>query len=146
MGFEFSEVMAGTYALADAPAEQHRMSFDIRTSAPSTLQHLRSGGQALIEGVLEMDGFADAVPITGMMTLAPLTKRVIRYEFAFTANDSKPYRFVGQKDIKLTTLRRSFTTLPGEILDPSGRVVATSLTRFDLRSDWFQFVTSWRPA
>jgi hypothetical protein len=144
-GFEFSEVMGGTYALRSAPDDHRRMVFSIHVVADSALRHLRDGKMAMT-GTLEMDGFADDVPVAGTLTMLPFTKRLIRYEFTFTGNDGQPYRFAGQKDIRFRDLRRSFTTLPGAVYDAQGREIATALTRFDLRADLFQFVASWRPA
>jgi len=78
--------------------------------------------------------------------MLPFRRRFIRYEFDFVGDDGKPYRFAGQKDIRLTDPVKSFTVLPGVVTDGSGREVARVETRFDLQADWFQFVTSWRPA
>lgn len=144
-GFQFSETMAGTFALAAEPDRQRRFSFSVLAHAPSLLAHLRDG-KTRMHGTLEADGLADHVPIEGTLTLAPLTRRIIRYEFSFTGDDGRPYRFEGQKDIRLRDLRRSFTILPGAILDGDGRQVGTAETRFDLRADLFQFLASWRPA
>ena len=144
-GFRFSEVMGGTYSLTSKPKETRRFEFLARMEAPSLSKHLRDGGMTL-EGTLEMDGFADAVPIEGRLTMLPFTRKLIRYEFAFTANDGKPYRFAGQKDIKFTKLRKTFTTLPGSVFDADDREIATALTYFDARTDLLQFLSSWRPA
>lgn len=140
-GFQFTEVMSGTYALASAPHEHRRFVFQINARTRSW-----RGGPAAIAGVLEAEGFAEEVPIQGTLLVAPLTKKIIRYEFDFVADDGKPYRFAGQKDIKFTNLRESFTTLPGVIVDAAGQKIATVETRFDLGADLFQFVSSLRPA
>ncbi len=144
MGFKFDETMSGTYALVDTPDDHRRLSFSVRVEATSTLAHLKDGKMRLT-GTLEMDGFADDVPIEGTLVMLPLTKKIIRYEFAFTGNDGQPYQFAGQKDIKFTSPRKSFTTLPASITDADGSEIATALTRFDIGADMFQFVTSWRP-
>jgi hypothetical protein len=103
-------------------------------------------GKTRMHGTLEADGLATNVPIEGTLTLAPWARRMIRYEFAFRGDDGRSYRFEGQKDIRLRDLRRSFTILPGAILDDAGNQVGTADTRFDLAADLFQFVSSWRPA
>ena len=144
MGFKFDETMSGTYALLDTPDDHRRLSFTARMQADSTLAHLKDGKMRLI-GTLEMDGFADVVPIEGTLVMLPLTKKIIRYEFSFTGNDGRPYRFAGQKDIQFTSLRKSFTTLPASITDAEGREIATAMTRFDISADMYQFATSWRP-
>ena len=144
-GFQFDEVMRGTYALTTEPDRERGFVFTAHLTAPSLLAHLRTGGMELT-GTLEMEGFADDVPIRGRLTMLPWTKKIVRYEFEFTANDRKRYRFVGQKNIKFGRLRESFTTLPGRILDADGREIASALSYFDLSSDFRQFAASWRPA
>jgi len=144
-GFEFSETMTGRYALAAKPGPERRFVFRAHMRAPSLWSHLRDGGMEL-EGTLDMDGFADHAPIRGHLTMLPWTKKLIRYEFAFTGNDGKRYRFVGQKNIKFTKLRKTFTTLPGSVLDANGHEVAHATTYFDVDSDLQRFMRSWRPA
>jgi hypothetical protein len=144
-GFRFAETMSGTYSTLDEPNDHRRFSFSVEARADSILRHLRDG-KTTMSGTLEADGLADCVPIEGTLTLLPLTKKIIRYEFSFTGDDGRPYRFEGQKDIRFTDLRRSFTTLPGEIVDSVGHTVATADTRFDLKADLLQFLASWRLA
>ena len=45
------------------------------------------------------------------------------YDFTFTADDGRTYRFTGEKIVKLGSLRRSMTVLPGRVLDDAGEVV-----------------------
>lgn len=144
-GFRFAETMSGTFATVDEPDNHRRFSFSVEARADSVLRHLRDGKTSM-RGTLEADGLADCVPIEGTLTLAPLTKKIIRYEFSFTGDDGRPYRFEGQKNIRFTDLRNSFTTLPGTIVNAAGDTVATAATRFDLKADLFQFLASWRPA
>jgi hypothetical protein len=71
---------------------------------------------------------------------------VIRYELEFTGDDGRRYTLEGQKDIKLRDLTRSWTTLPAEIKDERGAVVARSETRFDVGRETLSFLSSFRPA
>ncbi len=144
-GFRFAETMSGTYTRRADGDEPRRFSFSIEARAGSLLDHLRDG-RTEMHGTLDADGFATGVPIEGTVTILPFRKRFIRYEFDFVADDGKPYRFAGQKDIKFTDPVDSFTVLPGTVTDSAGAAVADVKTRFDLQADWFQFVTSWRPA
>ena len=59
--------------------------------------------------------------------------RRIRYEFGFTGDDGRPYRFAGQKDVSPRHPLESMTTLPAEITDETGHRVAAALVRFDPR-------------
>ncbi len=144
-GFRFAETMSGTYTKRGNGATARRFSFTAEARAGSMLRHLRDG-KTTLRGILEADGLASGVPIEGTLTMLPFRKRIIRYEFDFVGDDGKPYRFAGQKDIKLTDPVASFTILPGVVTDASGAEIADVQTRFDLQADWFQFMTSWRPA
>ena len=63
-----------------------------------------------------------------------------------TGDDGQPYKFKGQKDIRWLHAQKSFSELPGDVTDHMGKVVATCKTRFDIKSDLFQFALSWKPA
>lgn len=142
-GFKFSETMTGTFALVEHPDDQRPLSFSVRVHAGSILQYLRDS-RADLEGMLEAEGFADHVPIHGTIIIAPVRKRLISYEFNFTGNDGRPYYFSGHKDIDLAHPMRTLTELPAEIHDGTGKLVARSRTRFDMRSDLLRFLAGWR--
>jgi hypothetical protein len=142
-GFRFIETQAGSYAPTDRPGEQRRMVFSVEARADSALTHLRTG-EARLRGTLEMEGFAEEVPVEGSLTVVP-AERAIRYELRFTGDDGQPYRWVGRKDIKLDDLRGSLTTIAAVLYDVRGRAVASATTQFDLRADLLQFLASWRP-
>ena len=113
--------------------------------AASMLAWARNG-KGTLTGTVEAPGLAAAAPTEGTITMRPVIGRIIKYELAFTGDDGKRYRFVGQKDIRWLDALRTWTTLPGEISDESGRLVARCQTRFDYKSDWMQFASSFRPA
>lgn len=144
-GFRFDETMSGTYAFTDRPELERPFSFSIEARADSIWRHMRTS-ETTLRGTLEAPGLAEHAPIEGTLVMAPLTRRIIRYEFDFTGDDGRSYRFAGQKDIRLLSPLASFTTLPASIYDADGHEVATALTRFDLRGDGYQFFTSWRLA
>ena len=143
-GFKFEEKLTGTYHLLSRPEEEKAFSFTAQAAVDNVLNYLRDMSAAL-QGTLEMEGFADRVPIAGSLELNPLFGRVLRYQFTFVANDGQTYRFAGQKDIQLLDLPGSMTTLPGAVYDERGTEIARVLTRFDLGSDLVPFLLSWRP-
>jgi hypothetical protein len=145
MGFEFAETMSGTLELDARPGTQHPFKFEIAVHAPSTREHLRDG-RARIRGVVHAPPLAEAADAEGTIVIRPLGQRIIRYELAFVGDDGKRYEVVGQKDIRLRRLLETWTTLPLEVLDEEHRRIATCLTRFDYRNDWWSFVRSFRPA
>ena len=51
----------------------------------------------------------------------------------------------GQKDIRLSELVETLTTLPAQIVDASGKVVAKAQVKFDVRADLLKFLASWKP-
>lgn len=143
-GFEFAEIMEGTYARVELPDERRPLRFAAHVHAPSIRDYLRSG-HAAITGTLDAEGFATGVPITGTMLLRPFTQGRIGYALDFVADDGRAYVLRGEKHIRLTALVRTFTELHAEIRDAaSDRLVATSDIRFDLQTQLVRFVRSWR--
>ena len=142
-GFEFEETMEGTYALIDAPGEHRPLRFAVRVRAPSMLRTLRTG-QAELTGTVDAEGLATAADLTGTMLLRPLSQGRIGYDFRFAADSGETHVFRGEKLLRLDDLVRTFTELEAEILDTSSQVVARSHVRFDLRTQTWRFLRSWR--
>src|SRR6185503_10163429 len=142
MGFHFRETMAGPYTRAGT-TDSKRISFTVTARARSWLRHLRDH-EAQLEGTVQMDGFASGAPLAGTLYMSPVLGRVIRYQFAFTADDGRPYTFRGQKDVSLFDVVGTMTTLPATITDESGRTVATALLKFDVKK-LAGFLGSFRP-
>ena len=141
-GFRFSQTLSGTFIKTGAPSHERRLSFSLRAHTPSLLGTLRTG-EMVVEGTLDAQGFADRVPIEGQLLL-PFASRVIRLTFNFTGNDGDPYRFAGQREIRLSSpIAGNLISLPGGIYAASGRLVASCRTRFDLRRDLMPFLASW---
>ncbi len=145
MGFEFAETMAGTFEMDASPGIKHPLRFDIQVHADSTRDHMKTG-RARITGVVQAPPLAESADAEGTIVIRPLGQRIIRYELSFLADNGKRYELVGQKDIQLRRLLHSWTHLPMEILDEDHRRVASCMTRFDYRKDWWSFLRSFRPA
>lgn len=143
MGFEFAETMAGTLELDGTPGT-HPFRFEITAFAESTRQHLVDG-KADVSGVIYAPPIVEGAPVSGVITIRPVGQRIIRYELAFVGDDGRGYELTGQKDIKWTSPLRTFTELPAEIRDDSGRLVAKCKTRFDLKNHGWSFLRSFRP-
>lgn len=139
-GFHFKETMTGTYRRDDGV--EHAMAFTVTARAGSLLAHLRDR-KAKLDGEVTMDGFATARALDGEITIDPLIGKLIRYEFAFEADDGQRYRFVGQKDVTLKDPVGSMTTLPGQILALDGKLIATAALKFD-KKDLPSFLGTWR--
>ncbi|HKA88980.1 MAG TPA: hypothetical protein VKE22_15025 [Haliangiales bacterium] len=145
LGFEFEETMTGTYTRAGHPDQQGEIRLRARARAGSVLKHVRDG-MVTLEGTLDMEGFADDVPVAGTIEIRPVGKKIIRYDFSFLGNDGNPYRFVGQKDIRYSDLVRTMTTCHGAIATAGGEEVARVTLRFDVKADFLPFLVSWKPA
>jgi hypothetical protein len=145
MGFQFAETMAGTIEWANDPGERRPFHFDITAHAESTREHIATG-KATIRGVIHAPPLAESADAEGVITIRPLGQRIIRYELWFYGDDGHRYEVRGQKDIRWTSPFATFSRLPLEVTDESNHRVATCLTRFDLRRDWWSFLRSFRPA
>jgi hypothetical protein len=130
-GFQFQETMSGSYTREGI---DHPFSFSLRVRQPSLLRYLRDR-TATLEGHVDASGLASHAVLAGTIVIDPILGRRIRYEFGFTGDDGKHYRFAGQKDVELTPSRvlPTMTTLPGEITDERGERWASALVRFDTR-------------
>lgn len=139
-GFSFDETMAGTLTLA-GEAQPRRILFSLHAEALSGIDYLRDG-QTRVDGVISIERLTEAAPLTGSLFILPLS-RVIRYELDFAGPDGAPLRFVGQKDVRLTALRRTMTVLPGRLLDAEERELGRGEVHFEL-SDLPSFLNSFR--
>jgi hypothetical protein len=137
-GFHFHETMQGTYT---RDGVERPMKFSLEARAGSWLQHLRDR-KARINGTIDAEGLASDRAIDGELTIDPVIKRIIRYDFTFTGDDGRPYRFTGQKDVSILDLANSMTTLPAEIFD-GDKAIAKALVKFD-KKDLPSFLASWR--
>ena len=144
VGFEFHEVMSGTYTRTHKPDQTGHIRFTARVRAADVLRHLKDG-MADLEGTLDMEGFADDVPISGTIEIRVLFGRLIRYDFSFLGNDGAAYRLAGQKDIRFTDFASTMTNLGATITDSRGQEVARAQVAFDLRADLLPFLISWKP-
>lgn len=145
IGFQYQESMSGTYTRVGKPDEQHTMRFSAHVQAANVLQHLHDK-LAQVTGTLDAEDFADEVPMTGTVEIAPVTRRTIRYDFCFVGNDGEPYRLAGQKDLSPIDLLGSLTSLNATIYDVRGAEVATARLRFELGTDLLPFLMSLKPA
>lgn len=143
-GFVFDETMEGTYARVESPEERRPLCFAAHVHAPSIRDYLRTG-HAGITGTLDAEGLATQVPITGTLLLRPFTQGRIGYALDFMADDGRQYVLRGEKHIRLSALVRTFTELHAEVRDAaSDRLVATSDIHFDLQTQLWRFLHSWR--
>lgn len=141
--FQFVETMSGSYHLLADPLDERPMSFTIRARSKSLGRFL--GKRVVeIEGEVDAEAFADHRPLHGTLELDVVLTRRLPYDFRFTANDGRRYRFSGTKVVSGWKLAESMTVLPGAILDEEDREIGRAELRFDLRKDIWKFLRSWR--
>jgi hypothetical protein len=92
------------------------------------------------------EGFGAHCPLSGSLGMDVLVERCLRYDFTFTADDGRAYRFLGEKRVRLGALHRTMTWLPGRVLDDAGNVAATAEVNFDLERDLWGFLRSFAVA
>ena len=102
-GFSFQETMQGTFTRVGAP-EERKIAFKVTARADSWLRHLRDR-KARLDGTIDMEGVATGKTLRGEITIDPMFKKIIRYEFEFTGDDGARYTFAGQKDIAWLDLK-----------------------------------------
>jgi choline dehydrogenase-like flavoprotein len=139
----FRETMSGTVRPVHAPAERRPFSFSLHARSRGAWDFLRTR-EVAITGELVAEGFGTRCPLTGTLGLDVLLTGRLPYDFTFVADDARTYRFAGEKVVRLGSLRRSMTVLPGRVLDDAERVVGTAEVTFDLDRDLWEFLLSFR--
>lgn len=140
LGFFFRETMRGNFYLFDSPLEERALEFTLKVETRKLRRFLRDR-TCSISGDVTAEGLAKKAKLDG--TLA-FRQRRLPYDFSFTGDDGKAYRFRGQKDLSWFTPAESISTLPASILDESGTEIGRAVVRFDLRGDTGSFVKSFR--
>jgi hypothetical protein len=143
LGFAFVETLRGNYYLLADPTGERGMSFTLRATAREFVSFAHDP-VARIEGRVAIEGFADDAPLVGSLAFRLRQQRRLTYDFAFVGNDTKPYRFRGQKDFTPLAIVESFTTLSGSLYDEGKREIGRATLRFDLRSDLRKLLRSFR--
>ncbi|MBW2261335.1 MAG: NAD(P)-dependent oxidoreductase [Deltaproteobacteria bacterium] len=146
LGFAFTETMSGRVKLVDdailPPSEAGRPFVFTVTARATRVERFLRDWEARIEGILYWDGMADGAQVRGVLHMPLFTRRQLHYDFSFTGDDGREYRFKGRKDVDLRHPVETMTTLPGRVLDADEREVARGEARFDLRKDLLPMVSS----
>ncbi|MBI4818207.1 MAG: GMC family oxidoreductase N-terminal domain-containing protein [Deltaproteobacteria bacterium] len=116
------------------------ISFEIEAKGGPALRFL-SRGKTRIVGVISVPPFADAAPLAGRLEVSLIPGRTISYDFEFVGSDGEPYRFVGEKNVKLTHPVDGLTQMAGRLMR-DGSVIASGRVDF-LLPDLPSFLASW---
>ena len=143
LGVEATENLSGTF-VKQGQDDEGRVTVAARILARDPLKLVKER-KVEVEGTMDMEGFADDVPLTGAIALEPRERR-LRYQLDFVANDGTPCHFDGAKELQMEDPYVSATTLAGKVTDATGRELADVTLRFDLKNDWLPFLISLRRA
>jgi choline dehydrogenase-like flavoprotein len=139
----FEETMSGTMRGAEGAAKP--LSFSLRARSRGLVDFARTR-EVTITGELMAEGFGTRCPLQGTLGMDVLRTGRLPYDFTFTADDGRTLRFVGEKRVKLRSLLRSMTWLPGRVVDATGAELASAEVTFDLGRDLATFLRSFRIA
>ncbi|MBS2011395.1 MAG: FAD-dependent oxidoreductase [Deltaproteobacteria bacterium] len=138
----FEETMSGTLQ-TESERETRPFSFALRARSRG-LADFAATREVEIEGELMAEGFGARCPLTGTLGMDVLVTGKLPYDFTFTSDDGRSFRFVGEKTLDLAALSRSMTVLPGRVLGEGGVVVGRAEVTFDLDRDLLEFLRSFR--
>ncbi|GAB3964035.1 hypothetical protein GCM10029978_023610 [Actinoallomurus acanthiterrae] len=135
----FQEVMTGGVRL---DGEDRPMRLELHADLP---EPLRPWGdtEGMLTGRVLVPGWADDPYATGVLRVAPIAARRIRYRMEFRTVDGRAMFLDGWKSVSYRRPVHSMTYLPVTITDADGGVVAEARLRFDLR-DLASFVAGFR--
>ena len=88
-----------------APGEARPFSFSLHARSRGVWDFVRTR-EVDITGELTAEGFGARCPLIGTLGLDVLATGRLPYDFTFTADDGRTYRFTGEKRVKLRSLRR----------------------------------------
>ena len=142
-GFRFREGMGGSYRLLSQPGVERPFGFRAMARVENLPRFLHDL-TATLAGTVEMEGFADGVPLDGTLEIN-LPGRVLRYQFTFRGNDGRSYRLAGHKDLQLLRFKASLSRLPAKVYDEIGKEVAVVDATFDVDRDLVPLLRTLRP-
>jgi hypothetical protein len=142
-GFSFRETMSGNYWRLDAPTDERAIAFTIEARADDLRRFARDKTWR-ITGTIDAEGLASAREIDGTLSFKLYGERRLPYRFSFVGDDGHGYEFSGQKEYSGLSPIQSMTLLPASLYDTDGEELARAMLRFDVRSDLWRWLRSFR--
>lgn len=139
MGLSFFETMRGD--LRDGWGRTCPMDFEVRIAA-DPIGPLLATGEARLSGVAHAPPFADRAALDGTFTLLPFTAGTMIYKFHFNDIDGRRLDFIGRKSLRLSSLRKTMTTMAGE-LRRGDELLASGVLRFDMHDGVALLASMW---
>ena len=143
LGWQFEETLRGTYHLLANPTDERPIQLAVVVRALG-LRAFTLHKTAIVTGTIDLQGFADQRPVSGTLAFRHLQERRIPYELHFQGNDTLPYIFRGQRDLRLIALADALTALPGSIYSQDDDEIGRATLRFDWRGELAKVFRSFR--
>ncbi|OGQ17485.1 MAG: hypothetical protein A2138_26215 [Deltaproteobacteria bacterium RBG_16_71_12] len=140
MRVSFVETMRGT--LTDERGAVTTVEFTLHVEAPSTRAFLFDG-RCVAKGVVKAPGFTAEAPCEGEVVIARLPPS-IGYRLQLRGTDGALLTLTGTKQVALTRVLRTMTTLPVTLTDDVGATRARGVMTFDLE-DLVPFLATFSP-
>jgi hypothetical protein len=142
LGFTYKEALHGGFYLLANPIDERAADFVVDVEARDVTALVQSRS-AQLKGTIRLEGFADAAPVRGTLTLNAEQKRA-SYDVAFTGNDAATYRLRGHKEFSWLNVVDSFTLVRASVYDAEAREIGRAVLRFDVRGNWGSLLSSLR--
>lgn len=139
----FRETLRGSYWRLDAPTEEHAIDLVLEARSPS-LRELRRDRTFTLRGTIDAEGLARHAAAEGTLVWRLLDERRLPYRVRFRGDDGRAYELSGQKEWVPFAPLESVTTLPASIYDDAAREMARATLRFDVRTEGFRLLRSFR--
>lgn len=140
MRVSFVETMRGT--LTDERGAVTTVEFTLHVEAPSTRAFLFDG-RCAARGVVKAPGFAPEAPCDGEVVMTRLPPS-IGYRLQARGQDGALLTLAGTKQVALTRVLSTMTTLPVELTDERGAVRARGVMTFAIE-DLVPFLATFSP-
>ncbi len=144
IGVTWKETLTGSWHRLSAPSVEHRCTVEVTVLMPKVTELL--GNTVVdIQGRVSLEGLATDREFKGTLGLgAMIRERRIPYAFTVIADDGRPYRFDGAKEVNVLKLPTSITTLGAYIFDETGEEIGRAILRGDFREEALEFIRSFR--
>jgi hypothetical protein len=143
LGFGFRERLTGSYYLLSSPLEDRAVRLHLVAKVDGIRKFLRDK-LAVLEGEIDLEGFAEKKPISGTIGLKLIDEGRIPYDFRFEGDDGKIYRFQGRCEFTPIAIADSLTVLPASLYDDARHEIGRAVLRFDIRGELMNVVRSFR--
>lgn len=140
MRVSFVETMRGS--LTDERGATSPVEFTLHVEAPSTRAFLFDG-RCAARGVVKAPPFAPEAPCEGEVVISRLPPS-IAYRLQVRGADGALLTLAGTKQVAITRVLSTMTTLPVELTDERGAQRARGVMSFDLR-DLLPFLATFSP-